>query len=120
MIGVSGRAVQLRLALDADLSARLEARVGRLEAVRVAVGVVLGVAEGSSSPCEAGPALAAALAVLADAGVGGRLGYVVRRYRACPRAVDEDWDELVDELVFALSLFPPDGCTEGRPDGGNG
>lgn len=116
MISVGSRPVQLRFALDADPSARLEARVGRLQAVRDAAGVVLGVAERSSSPCEAGPALAAALAVLADAGVGGRLGYVVRRYRACPPASNGHWDELVDELVFALSLFPPDG----RPDDRNG
>ena len=109
MIGVGTRGVQLSLAFDGDPSASLDARVDQLESVRVAVGVVLDVAERSAPQGDAGPTLAMAFAVLADAGVGGRLGYVVHRYRTCPPAGIDDWDELVAELAFALSLFPPDG-----------
>ncbi len=89
-----------------------------LVALHSAVRLVLNVAEKRVAPsAEALHAVRASLGVLAAHQAGGRLGHVVRRYRAQPAAAIR-WAELVDELAFVLSLAPTDGATPTTPTPG--
>jgi hypothetical protein len=81
-------------------------RAGDLVALRGAVRLLLDVAEGRVMPSTgAREAVRRSLDVLAGHQPRGRLGHVVRRYRATP-PTETDWTELVDELAFVLSLVP--------------
>ena len=83
-----------------------------LVALHSAVRLVLAVAEGQVAPSAVAlEGLEASLSVLAEHDPGGRLGHVVRRYRARP-ATAARWRELVDELAFVLTLTPTSGVPE--------
>lgn len=85
---------------------------GSLVALHSAVRLVLAVAEGQVAPSAVAlQGLDASLSVLAEHDPGGRLGHVVRRYRAQP-ATAARWRELVDELAFVLTLTPTSGVPE--------
>lgn len=89
-----------------------------LVALHSAVQLVLKVAERRVAPsAQALHAVRASLGVLAAHQPGGRLGHVVRRYRAQPAAAMR-WAELVDELAFVLSLAPRQGATPTTPTPG--
>ncbi|HVF74823.1 MAG TPA: hypothetical protein VM938_07225 [Acidimicrobiales bacterium] len=107
------RGGQLALPFPEAASPRAQPRVdaGPLVALHGAVRLLLGVAEGRVVPSdEALDAVRHSLDVLAAHRPRGRLGHVVRRYRAKP-LTDVCWGELVDELAFVLSLAP-----DGPPD----
>ncbi|MDP9387044.1 MAG: hypothetical protein M3Q48_03760 [Actinomycetota bacterium] len=89
-----------------------------LVALHSAVRLVLDVAEGRVGPSAVAlDGLHASLSVLAAHDPGGRLGHVVRRYRAQP-ATAARWAELVDELAFVLSLRAQDGVPQTTPTRG--
>ena len=98
--------VQLRLALDTDPEARLESGVTQLESLRRPLRLLLDIARRQvPAGRESAAALRDGAAVLLDAGVGGRLGFVVRGCVERPPRVPAEWEQLAAELAFALSLF---------------
>jgi hypothetical protein len=83
---------------------RLAATSDALVALNRALRFLLDVADRNANP---GPATASqlqeSLDTLAPFNLGGRLGHVVRRFRAQP-PTNQDWAELASELAFAVNL----------------
>ena len=96
----------------------LDLHTDGLVALNDAVRLILSVAEGRVAASEETTArLRGSLAVLAAHNPGGRLGHVVRRYAAQP-PTDAQWDELVEELAFVLSLGPGSHAPQPAPTQG--
>jgi hypothetical protein len=102
---LGGEQLALPLAVE-DGPARLAAGVQGLVALSGALHNLLAIADGQAP---AGPEslaeISRSLDVLASFDLGGRLGHVVRRFRAAPPGA-AGWAELTTELAFAVSLYP--------------
>ena len=84
---------------------RLAATSDALVALNRALRFLLDVADRNAKPSPTtARQLQESLDTLAPFNLGGRLGHVVRRFRA-QAPTDQDWAELASELAFAVNLY---------------